>query len=235
MNRRWIVVLGAVAFLIAGLRPVASQMATPAPLSLLLLLDVSASVDSHLLELPRDISGDVDSDLLGRLQPADRFGVGAFGATLKLSGFLPNDRKVRTAAVRSALRDRSVGMNGPSRIWDALEEGITALEKEPDLRAIILVTDGYSTGNRVGLTDVIRRAQAANVVVSVIANKVNQSEARKELGPSSLGSAWPLLERLAAETRGELKFDEWGDTFRPRKPGQFFEELLARLRARPPR
>lgn len=232
MSRGWVVAFGAV-LSITGLQPVASQRPQLAPLSLILLLDVSASVDSHLLELPHDISGDVNSDLLGRLIPADRFGVGAFGATLKFSGFLPDDRKVRAAAVRASLKDRSVGLNGPSRIWDALDEAITALEKEPGRRAVILVTDGYSTGNRLGLADVIRRAQTVNVAVSVIANRVPEREARRERGPSALGSAWPLLERLTSETRGELKIDDWGDTFHPRKPGRFFEEILAGLRARP--
>jgi hypothetical protein len=36
-----------------------------------------------------------------------------------------------------------VGLNGPSRIWDAVDDVISALEKEPGRRAVILVTDGY--------------------------------------------------------------------------------------------
>jgi hypothetical protein len=233
MTRGWLVMIGAAALSIAGLQPVASQRAAVAPLSLVLLLDVSASVDFRVLELPTDLSGVVDSDLLGRLTPGDRFGVATFGATMKFSGFLPDDRKTRTAAVRAALRDRSVGMNGPSRIWDALDEVITILEKESGRRAIILQSDGYSTGNRVGLAGVIRRAQAANVAVSVIANRVHEDEVKREDVPSALGSAWPLLERLATETRGILKIDNFGDTFRPRKPGRFFEDMLAHLRAQP--
>jgi hypothetical protein len=208
----------------SALLPVAASQATArSPISLVLLFDLSASVDLRQLELPRDVSGEIDDGLLARLTPEDRFGVGSFGARTKFSGFRPGDRRARAAAVRTALKDRSVGLNGPSRVWDAIDEMVTHLESQPAPRTVVVITDGYATGNRVGLQDVIAHARMAHVVVSIVANRI--SEDRN--GPGALGSQRTMLERLTTDTGGTLAIDAYGDTFRPRKPGRFFERMLA--------
>jgi hypothetical protein len=216
-----------VALLALAMAPTPSaRVNRDAPVSLVLMLDLSASVDFRLLELPRDVSGDIDGDLLSRLTPADRFGIGVFGATAKFSGFLQGDRRARAAAVRAALEDRSVGLNGPSRLWDAIHEMVTVLQAEPAPRGIFVITDGYASGNRLGLQDVIDHARAAEVRLSVIANRIHEDKT----GPGPLGSQRGLLERLTLETGGSLAVDDLGDAFRRRRPGRFFERLLARLR-----
>jgi hypothetical protein len=217
----------AAATVVGALLPIAAQQTTArTPVSLVLLLDLSASVDLRQLELPRDVSGEIDNGLLARLTPTDRFGVGAFGAQVKFSGFLQGDRRARHAAVRTALKDRSAGLNGPSRVWDAIDEMVMYLESQPAPRAIIVITDGYASGNRLGLQDVVAHARTAHVVVSAIVNRILDDND----GPGALGSQRGLLQRLTADTGGTLAIDAYGDTFHPRKPGQFFEPMLDAIR-----
>ena len=194
-------------------------------MSLVLLIDVSASVDFRTLELPRDVSGIVDSGLLAHLRADDRFGVAAFGATTKFSGFLSGDRAGRLAAVKASLRDRSVRLNGPSRVWDAVDEAIVSLDGQSPPRAIILMTDGRANGNRVGLDAVIERATSSAVRVSVIASgSVSPVRSRfPELEPHV------HLQRLVAETGGAFTADDVGDHFRQRRPGEHLEAIVRQL------
>ena len=225
MIRRWTPFVVIVALVLCE-RGTATQRSESGPLSLVLVIDVSASVDFRTLELPRDVSGIVDSALLARLRADDRFGVAAFGATTKFSGFLSGDRAGRLAAVKASLRDRSVGLNGPSRIWDAVDETIASLDGQPLQRAVILMTDGRANGNRVGLDAVITRATASAVRVSVIASGSVESQVRArypELEPHL------HLQRLVAETGGTFAADEVGDHFRQRQPGHHFETILRQL------
>jgi VWFA-related protein len=198
-------------------------------LALVTLFDVSASVDFRTLELSKDFSSDIEHDLLPPLGKDDRFAVGVFGARVSLSGFLPDDRKTRVLTAQKAFKDRSIGLNGPSRIWDAADEAVTALAGERGRRAIVLVTDGEASGNRVGLDDLIRHAQTADVAVCVIASG---SPASNPKGAWAVTNATPdaLLRRLAGETGGLFVIDEVGDQFRPRKPGRFFSPLVEALR-----
>ena len=226
MTNRRIAPLAAAVLWLITLQAAGPQRNSPVPLSLVLLLDVSASVDFRQLELPRDVSREIEGDLLSRLTPADRIGIGVFGATMKFSGFLPDDRGMQNSAIRTALKDRSVGLNGPSRIWDAVDGGISAVENAPGRRAVIVLTDGYASGNRLGLADVIRHARAAKVSVSVIAN----GPWVVWPGPPAAPQPRSALERLTAGTDGMLVLDNVGDSFRARHPGRFFEAILASLR-----
>jgi hypothetical protein len=209
--------------------PIETFESGAASLALVALFDVSASVDFRSLELSKDFSPDIEHDLLPRLGGNDRFAVGVFGARVSLSGFLPDDPKARTLAAQKLFKDRSVGLNGPSRIWDAVDDAATALAGEPGRRAIVLVTDGEASGNRVGLDDLIRHAQTDDVAICVIASG---SSANSPKGPWYAAGATPdaLLRRLAADTGGLFVIDDVGDQFRPRKPGRFFSPLLEALR-----
>jgi von Willebrand factor type A domain len=223
---RWVAAVAAVLLSLVTLQAIGPQGSPSPPLSLVLLCDVSASVDFRQLELPHDVSREIDGDLRSRLTPADRLGIAVFGATMKFGGFLPDDRGVRLSAIQAAFKDRSVGLNGPSRIWDAVDGSIAALERESGRRAVILLTDGYASGNRLGLADVIRHAQAAKVAVTVIASGGWVAWPATAPGPTPRNA----LERLTADTGGMLVLDNVGDSFRARHPGRFFEAILASLR-----
>jgi hypothetical protein len=216
-----------VAILLCG--PLAAfQVRSSTALSLVLVIDVSASVDFRTLELPRDVSDAVDSGLLSHLSNQDRFGVAGFGATTKFSGFVPGDRATRLKAVRTILKDRSIGFNGPSRLWDAIDEALTHLEGEPSPRAIILVTDGRASGNRLGSEAVVQRAKSSSVVVSVVGSGSSGSPAARDRYPEH--EPHIALERLAGETGGAFFRDEFGDAFRARKRARHLEAILRQLR-----
>jgi hypothetical protein len=189
------------------------------------LVDVSASVDFRTLELPRNLSGEVESGLLAHLGPQDRLDVGAFGATVKFGGFVLADRPAWEATVRAVCKDRSVGLNGPSRIWDAVDEAMSRLEGQPGRRAVIVMTDGHATGNRVSLNAVIDHARAAHASVYVIGSGWLPSRGLPDPGPIV------SLRNLATETGGMLVSDDVGDSFRPRHPAHLLETLLRALRS----
>ena len=231
MRRYLLVVVTGILVIGAAARPVGTpvQRGDAGPLSLVLLIDVSASVDWRQLELPRDVSGEIDSGLLARLGPSDRLAVGVFGDSLKLGEFLPGDRRAQLRAVRAAQKDRSAGLNGPSRIWDAIDGAIAALENESGHRGIIVLTDGRASGNRLGVAAIVQHARASRVPVSVIVSgwpmPQTQQPAWRSLSPL------PLLEQLTSQTGGVLVFDDVGDMFRPRHPGHLLIQVLTHLRS----
>jgi Ca-activated chloride channel family protein len=57
---------------------------------------------------------------------------------------------------------------GPWPIWDAVDTAVASLEVEPGRRAVVLLTDGRSTGNVHGLEEVLQRAVRSAVAVSII-------------------------------------------------------------------
>jgi hypothetical protein len=151
-----------------------------------------------------------------------------FGDTLSFTGLLAADRRTRHAAVQAGFKNKAIGRNGPSRIWDAVDSVVSAMEGEPGRHAIFLVTDGQASGNRLGLSAVLRHAQAADVAVCIIASGAHF--------PVENGSGQALLTpfaamaRLTSETGGFLVEDSVGDLFRPRHPARFFQPLLETLR-----
>jgi hypothetical protein len=208
--------------------PVSAISAAPLTLSIVLLFDISASANSRFLEPPQDFTSEVDANLLSHLAPADRFASGVFGDNVSISGFSAGDRRSQLAAVRQGFKNTVIGRNGPSRIWDAVDSAVTALADQPGRRAIILVTDGQASGNRLGLAAVIKHAQAADVAVCVVASGSGFIE---PLPPQrSLLTPYDALIRLASETGGTRTADAVGDTFRPRHPERFFGGLLDVLR-----
>ncbi len=127
---------------------------------------------------------------------------------------------VSEATARIVL-DRStlvVGMNGAyglgaSPAWDAVDEAVSVLEKHSSRRAIILVTDGRSTGNVHSLDEAIDRAIGAHVAVSVV------GEARADVirlpgGTETRVQPEIFLRRLAETTGGA-----YADVFGP-EPGR---------------
>src|SRR5262245_32677862 len=93
------------AILGVSLHAISVQTDRESQLSLVLLVDVSASVDFRMLEWPEDLTREIESGLLDHLNPQDQFGVTAFGARAQFSGFLPDDRRVRQLAVRAVFKE----------------------------------------------------------------------------------------------------------------------------------
>jgi hypothetical protein len=57
---------------------------------------------------------------------------------------------------------------GPSPVWDAIDGTVSSLASDDGRRAVIVMTDGMSTGNVHSVTAVISHAKTAGVAVSGI-------------------------------------------------------------------
>ena len=136
------------------------------PLSLVVLFDISASMDSTLKR--NVIRSGVEKGFVDRLAPRDRVHVGAFGKQISIGPPIAGNPRALIAAVRRALDPRDADRLGPSPIWDAVDSAVTALAQADGRRAVLLVTDGRGTGNRHSPEDVAARAALSGVAVSVL-------------------------------------------------------------------
>jgi VWFA-related protein len=177
-------------------KPVAAFTRPPAPVSVVLLLDVSASLTNY-----GDIAEEIGRSFSPALTSVDQARVGGIASRVVLGPrFLPPGREL-IAAGRSAARFPAEDRFGPSPIWDALDAAIAALVPASGRRGVVLVTDGRSTGNTIGVADVLERAVTSGVVVQVLSEArpllIRQSErtfARVQPGLA--------LRRLADQTGG---------------------------------
>jgi VWFA-related protein len=148
-------------------RPIESfASARELPLSLVVLFDISASMDSTLKR--NVIRSGVEKGFVDRLAPRDRVHVGAFGKQISIGPPIVGNPRALIAAVRRALDPREADRLGPSPIWDAVDSAVTALAQADGRRAVLLVTDGRGTGNRHSPEDVATRAALSGVAVSVL-------------------------------------------------------------------
>ena len=177
-------------------RTIEQFSAPPSPLSVALLIDVTASMSFYT-----DLRGEIGKSFAPALLPADRARVGAIGARLVLAPRFSSNRREIIAAGRAAASVRKEDRAGPSPIWDAVDGTLRALENEPGVRGLILVTDGKATGNSVSSISLVQHAVAAGVVVQVL------SEARPTVIRQS-GTSFArvrsglLLQELAKQTGG---------------------------------
>lgn len=185
---------------------------TNEPLAISIVIDVSAS----MLPLPPRWSGDnflqgldpsrvVDAigALAGRLQPGERIRLVRMGVSLTfLTDFTADPGGLRTAA-RDIADVPDEERHGPSAIWDAL---VAVAESRPEAHvphAILLVSDGRATGNRLRLDEAIARLRAAGVRVAIVmppaAVEVPLAGGRAAVVDPAL-----LLERIVDRTGGLL-------------------------------
>jgi VWFA-related protein len=173
-------------------RAIESFAAGPSPATICLLFDVSASMDGTVGKgsAPAGLETAMDAWVDARPASADRWQVSTVSRHVLVGTTFVSDGPALRDAARAALAVPDAQRFGPSPIWDAVDAGIGALETESGKRAVLLVTDGRSTGNRLGVRDAIRHALAAGVAVTVI------SEARDD--------ALPLGDRRVLLVRPEL-------------------------------
>lgn len=136
-------------------------------LSVAVVLDLTASgfwpggAPSSALQTVRD-------HVLAILRNDTAVLVGSFGRSVRWSGDFSTDRSEQIRRLRSALSLPEAERTGPSPVWDAVDEALAALQPRPGRQAVLLVTDGQATGNRLGLADVADRAIAAAVPINVV-------------------------------------------------------------------
>jgi Ca-activated chloride channel homolog len=105
------------------------------PITAVLLLDMSSSMDDHLVRVREAALGFVKA-----IGPDDRVRVGTFGAEIALSPLLTSDKTVLSRVLREELWP-----GGSTPLWNALDAGMRSLGAEAGRRTVVVVTDGVDT------------------------------------------------------------------------------------------
>ena len=178
--------------LLALLALPAAQAATR-PANVVLIVDVSHSVTYGIVKRDRTLVVDAASALAAAMQAGDTARVGTFGDEITIEPApLKDADAVRAAGARLAER-----IGGRSPIWDALVAAAGTLEGAGAPRGIIVLTDGRSTGNRIGFADAVDQLKRARIPVFVVS--LDKSD-RPIPDPGA------RLEQLAAATGGTCLF-----------------------------
>jgi VWFA-related protein len=207
-------------------RPVESFSTDDAPVSVVLLLDVTASMRMGDLASGITIQRAVDQWFPFSLKPDDRARIGTIAKHLFLSDRFTVARHELNQAGFAARTPPAADKLGPSPIWDAVDAAVAALEWEDDQRAILLFTDGRSTGNRVSLSEAAAHAMIAGVSVHVIAERDAAASITQVDGTEVSVAPGVGLRSLADHTGGAYISDRpfpWSD------PGPLFARVLDSL------
>jgi hypothetical protein len=157
----------------AMLAAASAAQAPPAPhtpLRVELLVDTSDSMTSHVpfRKGDRTLLTSAAVALAGAMRPDERASLHSFGPEIRISKAALSRGELVAAA--DALND---GTGGASPLWDALDAlrlgsgqaTVSSLEGDLPRRAIIVVTDGRTTGNRLPFAEILRRLEEARVPV----------------------------------------------------------------------
>ena len=177
---------------------------TPQPVRLIVMLDVSGSMQGNL-PLLREAA----EQLFTRLRPDDLARVGTFGQDVVISPAFTRD----AAELRAAL-PREIAPDAPTPLWRAIDEAMGAFGDEGNERRVVLVlSDGKDSGPTgfrqrfVSQVEVIERARRDDVMVYAI-GMGSRGGRQNPFGPGGIQAALmadlpdPGLARVAEETGG---------------------------------
>jgi Ca-activated chloride channel family protein len=177
---------------------------TPQPVRLIVMLDVSGSMEGNLPLLRA-----AAEQLFARLGPNDVARVGTFGREVVISPTFTRD----VSELRRALPTR-IEPDAPTPLWRAVDEAMDAFGDDRETRPVILVlSDGKDTGPTgfrqpvVSQAEVIDRARSRDVMVYGIGMRSRMAR-RGPLGPGDLQAALiadlpdPGLALVAEQTGG---------------------------------
>jgi Ca-activated chloride channel family protein len=179
---------------------------TPQPVRLVVMLDVSGSMEGNL-PLLRGAA----EQLFARLRPDDVARVGTFGHEIAISPSFTRDAE----ELRAGLPD-GIAPDAPTPLWRAMDEALNTFGDEGEGRAVILVlSDGKDSGpigfrqRFVSQAEVIDRARDEDVMVYAIGMRSRSRQTRRPgIGPGGLQAMLtadlpdPGLARVAQETGG---------------------------------
>jgi Ca-activated chloride channel family protein len=190
---------------------------SPQPIRLIVMLDVSGSMQGNLPLLRESVE-----ELFTRLRPDDGIRLGTFGHDVVISPTFTRDPRELRASM-----PRAIAPDAPTPLWRALGEGLEIFKTrdEDDGRPVILVlSDGKDSGpigfrpKFVSQVEVIDRAREEGVMVYAIGMRSRgQRQQMPGLGSGGLQAAlmadWPDpgLARVAEETGGgylEIRFGQ---------------------------
>lgn len=185
-------------------QPITQFDNTPLPIRLIVMLDVSGSMEGNL-SLLRGAA----AQLFARLRPDDVARVGVFGSEITISPTFTRDVNALQAAVPAAIVP-----GAPTPLWRAVDEAMDAFGKPEDNRAAILVlSDGKDSGptfrqRYVSQAEVIDRARREDVMIYAVGLHSRMRSNPPAIGPGGLQAMMladlpdPGLARVAEETGG---------------------------------
>ena len=193
----------------------------------MLLLDVSASVAYQPLGIDPRYAQVFNAFLFG-LKASDRGAVGVISAKPRFTPVTGNQRDL-AAAMRLIIQVPDGDRLGPSPVWDAIDAAIT-LTQEPNARpAVVVFSDGKSTGNMKGLDEVIARAQQLHVSVNAVVEGAGANFLARTTSPLDPAD---LIQRLTDATGGRRLLDRPPDP-RQRNPGPLISVIMDALHQPP--
>jgi Ca-activated chloride channel homolog len=198
-------------------QPITQFDNTPQPIRLIVMLDVSGSMEGNL-PLLRGAA----AQLFARLEKDDVARVGTFGHEVTISPSFTNDRRELGAALPT-----TIAPDAPTPLWRAVDEALGAFDKEDERRKVILVlSDGKDTGpltfslrqRPASQAGAIDRARSEDAMIYAIGMRSRSSQPRTPgIGPGGLQAMLladmpdPGLARVAEETGGgyiEIRFGQ---------------------------
>ena len=188
---------------------------TPQPIRLIVMLDVSGSMQGNLPLLRAGAE-----QLFPRLRPDDVARVGAFGHEIALSPSFTRDPGELRAALPNA-----IAADAPTPLWRALDQALDAFGDDSEQRPVILVlSDGKDAApfafrqRIVSQAEIIDRARNDNVMIYAIGMRSRGTRPMSPgIGPGGLQAMLtadlpdPGLARVAEETGGgytEIRFGQ---------------------------
>jgi Ca-activated chloride channel homolog len=187
-------------------QPLTQYDASPQPISLIVMLDVSGSMEGNL-SLLRDAS----TQLFSRLLSEDLARVGVFGEDVKISPAFTRNADELLAALPTR-----IAPDAPTPLWRALDEALDGFGGTDASRKVVLVlSDGKDTGptgfrqRPASQAGVIDRARLDDVMIYAIGLRSRRTRpATPGLGPGGLQAMLlsdlpdPGLARVAEEAGG---------------------------------
>ena len=134
---------------------------TPQPVRIILMLDVSGSMEGNL---PLLRAG--SEQLFTKLLPGDKARVGTFGREIFISPTFTND----VAELRSAL-PTDIEFDAPTPLWKGTDQAMDALGQADGRRVVLVLSDGKDSGFRkfgekfISQLEIIERAQREEVMI----------------------------------------------------------------------
>ena len=188
---------------------------TPQPIRLVLMLDVSGSMEGNLPLLRA-----AAEQLFDRLRSDDSVRVGTFGHEVAISPSFTRD----VGELREALPE-AIAHDAPTPLWRAIDEALKTFGDERDARPVVLVlSDGKDSGpvgfrqRFVSQVEVIERARDEDVMIYAIGLRSRSRQPpRPGIGRGGLQAMLtadlpdPGLARVAEETGGgyaEIRFGQ---------------------------
>jgi Ca-activated chloride channel homolog len=188
---------------------------SPQPIRLIVMLDVSGSMQGNLPLLRA-----AADQLVGRLRPDDGARIGTFGHDISISPAFTRNAK----ELRAWLPD-NIADDAPTPLWTAVDTALDSFGEREDARHVVLVlSDGKDSGpigfrrRYVSQAEVIDRARADDVMVYGISMRSRGARPRAPgIGPGGLQAMLtddlpdPGLARVAEESGGgytEIRFGQ---------------------------